>query len=92
MVEIPQYIQKAIDTVAKARLTREDIRRTQKPGDPDREVRLEKIIADIDEAMKPVRSAIGAIAWGKADFEEELRTVSQALQYERRQLKKMRRS
>lgn len=91
MVEIPQYIQTALDTVAKARLTREDIRRTQKPGDPDREVRLDKILAEIDDAMKPVRSAIGAIAWGKADFEDQLRSVSQDLQYERRQLKKMRR-
>ena len=91
MVERPQYIQKAADTVAKARLTREDIRRTQKPGDPDREERLDSILDEIDAAMKPVRSAIGAIAWGRSEFEDQLRAVSQDLQYERRQLKKMKR-
>lgn len=90
-VDLTQDIAKAHQTAEQARLTREDLRKTYKPGTKDRERIIEKTLRTIDEAMRPIRSAIGKIAWGQTEFEEELRAASTALQYERKQLKKMRR-
>jgi hypothetical protein len=90
-VDLTQDIEKAHRTAEQARLTREDLRKTYKPGTKDRERIIEKTLRAIDESMRPIRSAIGKIAWGQTEFEDQLRDASAALQYERKQLKKMRR-
>lgn len=86
-----QHIENGHKVAEQARLAREDVRKTYKPGTKDRERIIEKTLRSIDEAMRPIRSAIGKIAWGQTEFEDQLREVSAALQYERKQLKKMRR-
>lgn len=90
-VDLTQDIANAHQTAEQARLTREDLRKTYKPGTKDRERIIEKTLRIIDESMRPIRSAIGKIAWGQTEFEDQLREASAALQYERKQLKKMRR-
>lgn len=89
---LPQYIEEAERVANHATIVRQDTRRAEKPGDPAREKRISDTLDQIDQAMRPIRSAIGKIAWGTAEYEEELRDVSARLQYERRQLKKMQRS
>lgn len=88
---MPQHIEKAREVAHQARLTREDLRRSHKPGSKERERQIDKALRALDDAMRPIRSAIGAIAWGRDEYEGELREVSAAMQYERKQLKKMRR-
>jgi len=90
-VALPQYLLDAQQVADRAALVRQDTRRAEKPGDSVREKRLDATLDEIDAAMKPVRSAIGRIAWGAGEYEAELRDVSRRLQYERRQLKKMQR-
>ena len=64
-----------------------------KTSDRTRQASIEKLIAQIDEAMKPIRSGIGSLLWHVEyrRHEADLREVSKSLQYERKQLKKMRR-
>lgn len=61
-------------------------------GDPTRERAIEGALELIDEAMKPLRSMIGKLLWDPQPEEQDqaLRAVSKRLQYERKQLKKMR--
>lgn len=75
------------------RLTRERLRRTEKPGTPDREEALEQALGEIDTAMRPIRSLLGKVVWEPVPEEQEdaLRAASKQLGYERKQLKKMRR-
>jgi hypothetical protein len=85
------HIENGHKVVEQARLAREDLRKTYKPGTKERERVIEKTLRAIDEAMRPIRSAIGRIAWGATEYEDALREISSLLQYERKQLKKMRR-
>lgn len=91
MVDMAQHIEKARETADAARRTREDLRRSHKPGTKERERIIERTLRSLDEAMRPIRSAIGKLAWRPDDLEDELRAASDAMQYERKQLKKMRR-
>jgi hypothetical protein len=72
---------------------REELRWSVKPGDPEREERLAAQLSALDEVMRPVRSVLGRLAWSplpeKAD--RALRSASAEVQYQRKQLKKMRR-
>ena len=67
------------------------MRRSHKPGTKERERIIERTLRSLDDAMRPIRSAIGRLAWRPDEHEDELRAVSEAMQYERKQLKKMRR-
>jgi hypothetical protein len=75
----------------KAHATRKTLRRVTEPGDPDRQQELSYALARINGAMDEIRSKIGQLPYydHKASSAEALRAISQALQYERRQLKKM---
>lgn len=90
-VDMTPHIEKAQETAEAARRAREDIRRSHKPGSKDRDRVIEKTLRSLEDAMRPIRSAIGKIAWGGPEYDGRLREVSDALQYERKQLKKMRR-
>lgn len=93
MANLGEDINKANRVAAKARLLRENLRWEVPPGDETREAQITEHLALIDEAMKPIRSTIGRLAWItlRGVDEQRLRVASQALQYERKQLKKMRR-
>lgn len=69
------------------------LRRTTSPGQDSREKKIEGLLREINYAMEPVRSLIGKALREPlpGNAEDEIRELSQALQYERRQLKKMRR-
>lgn len=78
---------------------RKQRRRNSKPGNKRREKELERLLDDINRAMEPVRSFIGRLQHTPKtaatvitpEQEAALRDVSKDLQYQRRQLKKMRR-
>lgn len=78
-----------------AEAARQDLRWNVKPGDAGREAIIREHLGYIDEAMRPIRAVVGRIAggWQKASAAQEalLRSTSAALQYQRKQLKKMRR-
>lgn len=78
------------DAAAKAR---QDLRRSTKPGNADREQKLDDQIRQINEVMEDVRSLVAKSLWDAfpEKLEQDLRDVSARLQYQRRQLKKMRR-
>lgn len=79
---------------ATAEAFRQDTRWNVKPGDSDREKQLGAHLEEIREAMIPIRSALGRAQYGQVTEAQEkaLREVSARLQYQRKQLKKMRRS
>lgn len=62
-------------------------------GGAQREAQIGKFIDLIDKAMKPVRSFVGRLAYVPLSpgLDRDLRRASRSLQYERKQLKKMRR-
>ena len=70
---------------------RRRLRWKQKPGSRRREKQIADALEEIRRAMAPIRSLIGKAAWEEIPQEPDLRAVSRRLQYERRQLKKMRR-
>lgn len=72
---------------------REEVRHRVRPDDPDRIDQIERLLGSIDVAMRRLRSHIGRLVHEPlpSNHEEKLRATSQGLQYERRQLKKMRR-
>lgn len=76
-----------------AEALREELRHSVAPDDPDRAARIEEALDNLRIAMTPVRSAIGKLSWepGPAPVEKALRTASAYVQYQRKQLKKMRR-
>lgn len=72
---------------------RQDTRWNVQPGDPDREKQIYAHLEEIREAMIPIRAALGRAQFGQLTESQEAATrkVSARLQYERKQLKKMRR-
>lgn len=75
-----------------ARGVREDLRWTVARDNTDRQARIAAAMEEIRHAMAPIRAEIGRLIWEPIPAEQEkaLRAVSQSLQYERKQLKKMR--
>lgn len=73
---------------------RRRLRWKSKPGTQKRERDIGRRISAIDCAMKPLRSHIGKLVWEPIpdELEDRLRAASRALQADRKQLKKMRRS
>ncbi len=70
---------------------RQGLRWQAKKGDPGRERAIETALKRLNEASAPLRSAIGRLAYEPQpdQLDAELRSASQRIQYERRQLKKM---
>lgn len=71
---------------------REGARWRLRRDDPERQAHIAQLLDAIDDAMKPIRSHIGRLVHDPIPDapERALREASAALQYERRQLKKMR--
>ena len=85
-------ISAAENTLTDAKNRREAERRGAPPGEKQRNERITRTIHKINVAMIDVRALIGRAQWYEVmsdDAEHRLRTVSEDLQYERRQLKKM---
>lgn len=91
--EIDAAIERGKEVAAAVAEARRAMRWRVTPGDPTREDTIAASISMIDDAMRPIRSAIGKLVWEPLPARQEraLRETSKALQYERRQLKKMRR-
>jgi hypothetical protein len=75
-----------------AEALRQDLRWNVKPS-ADRTKQIENMLESIRVVMVPIRSAIGRAQFGQIapSIEARLREVSDRLQYQRKQLKKMRR-
>jgi len=82
-------IREAWAAVSHAREVRQRHARRTDRGTAQREADLKIARSGIDEAMKPLRSEIGAAAYRDVPREEEIREASQALQAERRKIWKM---
>lgn len=91
MRDIKSSIEVGSDVAAAAELVRQDLRWNVKPGTPEREDTINHHLELIRLAMVPIRAWIGRAVWGqvKAADEAALREVSDQLQYQRKQLKKM---
>jgi hypothetical protein len=83
----------AQEAASHARSARERLRWSTAPGDPDREAEIASLLDQIDRYMRPVRAARGRAVWEELPngVFSHLVAASNALQYERKQLKKMRR-
>lgn len=90
--EITRAVRAGEDCIADVAALRGRLRHQTKRGDPGREHDLHQALDAVDDAMKPIRALIGKIPWDPPPSEQEdaLRDVSARLQYERKQLKKMR--
>lgn len=75
----------------KAHGVRKELRRVTEPGEPERQKKINYALISLNGAMDEIRSKIGMLPYydHKESSAEALREISQALQYERRQLKKM---
>lgn len=89
---ITQAVATGEEVAEHARETREDLRWKSKRTDHDRQVRIDAAMEEIRYSMAPIRAEIGRLVWEPIPNEQEraLRAVSRTLQYERKQLKKMR--
>lgn len=93
-----EKLRKAIGTgrlaAEHAGTVRASLRRRTEVADEERQAELEATLAELREVMRPLRRALGKLIWEPIplDLEDELREVSAAIQYERRQLSKMLRS
>lgn len=92
-MNLQRDIERAEQAAEAARLVREDLRWNSEPGDTERERTIRAQLEKLRKAMAPIRSAIGKLIWDDAcaDREGDLRRVSAALQYNQKQLKKMKR-
>lgn len=93
MHQIDEDIEAGQATAREAREFREEVRWRVRKDDPDRRAHVDQLLDSIDDAMKPIRSHVGRLVHEPlpAQQERDLRECSAALQYERRQLKKMKR-
>lgn len=93
MTQFTNDVEAAVSLGHEAREFRETVRWRVKPEDEARQSHIDALLDQIDDAMKPLRSHIGRLVWEpRPDAEDRaLREASALLQYERRQLKKMRR-
>lgn len=83
----------AVEVAAEAQNLREELRWRAATNDPERQSRIEMMLQKMSAAMLPVRSARGILSWepGPENVEKALRKASAYSQYQRKQLKKMRR-
>lgn len=94
MVPIDQILYDARAAARHALSLRTALRRNTVPGSKKREDKIRVELERLSKAMAPVRSLIGQLPYRddiNATRAEQLRAASAQLQYERRQLKKMRR-
>lgn len=92
LTQISADAEAGLATAHSAQAFREAARWRQRRDDPVRQSHLAQLLDEIDDAMKPIRSHIGRLVHDPIPDaqERDLRAASAALQYERRQLKKMR--
>lgn len=86
--------EKAVEAAGRAEELRHELRWSVKPGDSDREGRIAACLLELRDVMEPVRSYLGRLAWPPPtppEVERALRAASAEVQYQRKQLKKMRR-
>jgi len=90
--DIREQIAEAQRVLVTATSTRIRLRRKLKRDHSGRQEAIAAILEAIDAAMKPIRSISGRMNWQAfpEDLCEAVPEVSSSLQYERRQLKKMR--
>lgn len=90
--EITRAVAEGEDAILDVAALRKRLRQSTKPGDATRERDIERALRSLDDAMRPIRRWIGRLPWDPQPEEQDraLRDVSQRLQYERKQLKKMR--
>jgi hypothetical protein len=87
-----KHLNEADATADEAEAVRQDLRWNVKPGSEEREALIDKTLEAIRVAMIPIRSLMGKAVWGKADVpEKDILAASERLQYQRKQLKKMKR-
>ncbi len=97
MMALPEQIERDVEFAEQidrdSRQFRAEHRWRVKRSDPTRQAHIQQLLDAIDDAMRPLRSHIGRLVHqplpSEAD-EKRLRGASAGLQYERRQLKKMR--
>lgn len=89
---ITRAVREGEDAAADAAALRGRLRYTVAKGDAGRERDIAAALDRLRVAMEPIRSLRGRVLWEPMPSEQEraLRAVSEALQYERKQLKKMR--
>ena len=90
-----KIIEAAANLAEEARAFRFAERGSEPPGAGQREIRIRAVLRRLTAAMDRVRSINGQLQWNAALLspaeEALLRETSRAIQYERRQLKKMQR-
>lgn len=91
--EIQRMIKHGHTAAGQAQAVREETRWSAPKSDLFRAQALAVEIERLGAVMQPIRREIGRIAWSEdsfpPDMEANLRAVSQQIQYERKQLKKM---
>lgn len=86
------YLAAAHAAADEAEALRQDLRWNVKPGTTDREELIDAALEMLRLAMIPIRAQVGKTVWGLSDFPEaKLRDASARIQYQRKQLKKMKR-
>lgn len=93
LTEIANAVLEGNRAVDDARALRKRLRRASDPTDPGRQKTLADARERIRVAMVPIRSLRGRLLWDPQpdDKEAAVRAVSEKLQYEAKQLKKMQR-
>lgn len=87
-----KQIEEALAVAEEAEAVRQDLRWNVKPGTDEREQLIDQTLEMIRVAMIPIRSMMGSAVWGKAPLPEAtIADASERLQYQRKQLKKMKR-
>lgn len=81
----------AHNAAADAEKARRRLRRRTVPGGYEREREIEWHLRALAEAMKPIRSLMGHLAFDNVQRPVEVRQASRRLQYERHALRRMRR-
>lgn len=93
--ELLDAAEAATRTAEGAEALRAELRWNTATDEPDRQEKIERMLDALTLVMVPLRSAIGRFAGGWAEapegVEDALRTASRYVQYQRKQLKKMRR-
>lgn len=83
--DLSAQVRHADEAAARAHHVRERFRRRYDRDDPQREEAIRTVLAELTEAMRPLRAALGR----GGPVLSEVREASQALQRERRALRKM---
>ncbi len=91
--EMLDAAEQAVAAGHRAEELRQELRHAVATDDPERAARIDAAIEDLRVAMVPVRSAMGHLGRdpGPSNIDTAVRASSAYVQYQRKQLKKMRR-